>query len=356
MLFLLGCEPEPPVEEPLPIDPVSQVNEPGDYAVGYRSDEVVYTVGETGESRTLRVSLWYPSTEGTGSEVSYQGIFDAPNVWEGASAVPGPYPVLVYSHGHQGYAEASGRLMAHFASHGWIVAAPDHTNNTTWDGSNRDTEIYYQRPLDISATLDHLAGLPQSDPLSGGETDQAIAIGHSFGGYTTYALAGAAYAMDILEPACEDGTGPGSFCSTMDETKADYFRAGFYDDRLLGIIAMASGDYDLFQASGLDALKIPVLHLTGELDPSASLTNELYWDALAGQGHRRVHILGGGHQTFTDFSGVLEQFDGLIEAEEGDKIVRTYALAFAQTRLGQEDRTAILDGSEPVSDAAQISE
>lgn len=356
MLFLLSCQPDGIVEEPPTPNLLEYLTEPGDFAVGYRSDEVIYTVGDTGESRTLRVALWYPSTGPGGTEVSYQGLFAAPDVWENATAASGPYPVMVYSHGHQGYAEASGRLMAHFASHGWLVAAPDHTNNTTWDGSNRDTEIYYQRPLDISATLDHLTDLPSSDPLAGGETNQAIAIGHSFGGYTTYALAGAEYAMDILGPACDDGTGPGAFCSTMNETKKTYFRTGFYDDRLLGIVAMASGDYDLFQADGLDALKIPVMHMTGELDPAASSTNELYWNDLSGKGHHRVHILGGGHQTFTDFSGILEQLEGLIDAEEGDKIVRVYALAFAQEFLGLGDRQEILGGIKPVSDSAQISE
>ena len=34
--------------------------------------------------------------------------------------------------------------MSFMASHGYVVAAPDHTGNTTFDGSSRDTSIYYQ--------------------------------------------------------------------------------------------------------------------------------------------------------------------------------------------------------------------
>ena len=356
LVLVLGCK-TPDTNDTHPaIDLVNQLDQPGKYAVGYRSDTMAYTVDGDNEQRSLRVALWYPSNDSSGTDIKYQDIFAAPNVWKDADTVAGPHPVMIYSHGHQGYAEASGRLMAHFASHGWMVAAPDHTDNTTWDGPQRSTEIYYQRPLDISATLDYLGNLPASDPLSGNKTDEVIALGHSFGGYTTFALAGAEYPMDVLAQECADGTGPGDFCSTMTESKQEYFTNGFYDERLLGIVPMAPGDYDLFQEGGLEQLELPAMHMTGELDPAASASNDLYWTDLAGHGHRRIHILGGGHQTFTDFSGILEQFDGLIGAEEVDQILRVYTLAFAQYLLGQTDRLAVLDGTHPVSESAVISE
>ena len=38
------------------------------------------------------------------------------------------YPVLVFSHGSL-YGGSSAFLARHFASHGWVVAAPDHTGH-----------------------------------------------------------------------------------------------------------------------------------------------------------------------------------------------------------------------------------
>ena len=233
LTFLTACTSTEPMDDEAD-DLISLLDTRGPHAVGFRSDTITYVVPGQAEPREVRMSIWYPATSTDGEEVAYQDIFSAPDVWEDASPVSGPYPTLVYSHGHQGYAEASGLLMAHFASHGWLVAAPDHTNNTTWDGSNRDTEIYYQRPLDISAVLDHLEALPQSDPLAGANTEETIAIGHSFGGYTTFALGGATYAMDDLRDECASGTGPSSFCSTMTPEKEALFEAGFYDARIIG--------------------------------------------------------------------------------------------------------------------------
>ena len=116
---------------------------------------------------------------------------------------------------------------------------------------------------------------------------------------------------------------------------------------------MAPGDYDLFADAGYAKLQTPVMHMTGELD---SAPNESIWSALAGLGHYRTHILGGGHQTFTDFSGILEQKEGLIDAESGHRIVRIFALAYAEFLMGEADRLTVLDGSLVVSDQVVLSQ
>jgi predicted dienelactone hydrolase len=350
-----ACQVDAPVPPPAKVDLAVQLNQAGPYAVGFRSDTISYQVPFVEENREVRVSIWYPADSGSGDETKYQGVFNAPDVWENADALPGPYPVLLYSHGHQGYAEASGMLMAHFASHGWLVAAPDHTNNTTWDGPDRTTEIFYERPLDISRIIDHLEELSTGDPLSQANTEEVILMGHSFGGYTTFALGGASYAMDDLAPACAQGDGPSAFCATMTPEKEALFRDGFRDDRVIGIIPMAPGDYDLFGSEGYLSLDAAAMHLTGELDPATGTSSDNIWAALPSPPHRRVHILGGGHQTFTDLSGILEQFDGLISAEDGNRILRIYTLAFAEYLLGADDRQPILDGVETISDAVVLS-
>ena len=339
-----------------PVDLVTSLAEPGPYAVGFRATEVTYDSSEG--ARTLRFTVWYPSDATDGTHPRYNGLVESTVAWQDAElAAGGPFPAHVYSHGHQGYAEASGFWMEHLASHGFVVAAPDHTGNTTFDGSERLTEIYFLRAEDLGATIDTLAA-PTGDLafLSGAvDLEGLTASGHSFGGYTLHALAGATFDPDLIAQ-CLDGTDTSSYCSTMDDAAAARLAAGLTDPRITAFVSMAPGDFRLFGASGLAAVDRPILHMTGDLDPQTGSVAEDIWGALAGGPHRRVDIAGGGHQTFTDFSGVLETFDGLIEAERGFRIVDAYGLGWIHHQRGSLDATALFDGSLEVDAAVTLAD
>ena len=196
-------------------DPLTSLIAPGAHGVGYRVLEVRYDEPVTQNQRSLRLAVWYPSSDPDGADTKYQGLFDAPGVWTEAAVADGVFPLMLFSHGHQGYSEVSGFLMTHFASRGWVVAAPEHTGNTSFDSPTRQTEIYFQRPLDVSATLDYLTlDMPESDPLAGRLSGPVVGVGHSFGGYTLFAAGGAEYDLNTLVPGCADGTGPVEFCAT----------------------------------------------------------------------------------------------------------------------------------------------
>jgi hypothetical protein len=92
--------------------------------------------------------------------------------------------------------------------------------------------------------------------------------------------------------------------------------------------------------------------MTGGLDPS--LDGDPIWDALEGPDHRRVHLPLGGHNVFTEFSGALDP-PGAMDPEEGFRIVRAYALAFAELHArGDDAGRPILDGELPISDQAEL--
>lgn len=345
LLLLLACA-EEPVET---VDLVTELTSPGPYAVGYRVSEVRYE--DPDGERVLRLALWYPSSDKSGHDAEYLDALEAPGVWEDAQPASGSFPLVVFSHGHRGYAENSGFLMQHLASHGWVVAAPDHTGNTTFDDEYRHTNIYYQRPLDISAVIDHMLALSADDPLHGLPRQPIVAMGHSFGGYTLHALAGATYDLEQLLPACADGTGNPNFCGELDEAAQARFAAGFFEDRISAFIPMAAGDYGLF-GPGLATAQGPILMMNGTLDPNTELP--LIWEGLQGEDREHLTILGGGHQTFTDFSGILEHMDGLIDPEEGFRIIDAWALAWARVYTGDESPRPLLDGEVSVSDSAEI--
>src|SRR4030095_13688343 len=82
----------------------------------------------------------------------------------------------------------------HLASHGYVVASPDHHGNTFLDiaAGVIDPLSFVNRPKDMTFLLDQLLarnGTP-GDFLAGAIDARRVGMsGHSFGGFTTFALA-----------------------------------------------------------------------------------------------------------------------------------------------------------------------
>ena len=173
----------------------------GPFPVGVR------TVVLSRQDRPLPVELWYPATdEYAGRDVAesardtYQLIPGFPPVWQeavrDATPRPGRHALVAFSHGYGGHRRQSTFLCTHLASHGYVVAAVDHTGNTMLEvvqgvlilGAggrlpHPDTvlrEFVDLRPADVSFTIDHLLGM---DGLA--DPDRIGMAGHSFGGWTT---------------------------------------------------------------------------------------------------------------------------------------------------------------------------
>lgn len=357
--LLLACAGSGDTDTDTPEDLLRTLPSWGEYGAGYAATEVSYDNPGLDEgapdTRTLHLAVFYPSSEDTlGEEVTFQDVFPGEDIgldaaW--ADTPEGGFPVALFSHGHQGYAENSSFLMAHLASHGWVVLAPNHEDNTFFDGSERATDIYLQRPRDLTAVLDAAfggeLGLPALDE------DTLVAMGHSFGGYSLFASAGGVYDTTVIE-ACLDGSDTSAFCSTMTEEHAAVLEAGYHEDRIRAWLPMASGDYRLFGADGLGAVDEPVMLMSGELDGQAGNSDDYQAALPDSPDNRHARLLGGGHQTFTDFSGILESGDDLITAEEADPIIDALVLAFLR-RHGLEDSSVqpVLDGELVISDQVE---
>ena len=217
--------------------------------------------------------MWYPTEDTTGEHPTYEVLFDDPKIIVDAQlappAHPDGYPVHVYSHGNQGFGGSSAFLMHHFASHGWIVIAPDHTGNTLSDNVDpRPPQIYLNRATDVTASLDWLESLPTDDPLhNSAMTERVVLSGHSFGAHTCWASAGAAFNKEQVTADCAASKGPfsGGPCT---ETELGAFASGVGDSRIAGIIPMAGSiDRNLFGPSGHESVSIPILAMSGTDDP-----------------------------------------------------------------------------------------
>ena len=181
----------------------------GPFPVGVR------TVTPVRGERPLPVEIWYPAGDAArGRDVdaatrdAYELIPGFPPVWleavRDAPARGGRGPLVVFSHGFGGHRRQTTFLCTHLASHGYVVAAVDHTGNAILDmvqmvmqiqmgGAPPDArallaEFVEARPADVGFVLDGLL-----DGSIGGVADLVdpgrIGIsGHSFGGWTTLAV------------------------------------------------------------------------------------------------------------------------------------------------------------------------
>jgi predicted dienelactone hydrolase len=319
----------------------------GPYQGGHRTFEVTYLSVSTGAERTIDAHVWYPTEATEGETVYYAEIFVDENVFGDAPLAPPAvgeqYPLHIHSHGHLGYAGSSPYLMRHFATHGWLVVAPSHKGNTFIDNiSPRPAWMYTVRAEDISATLDALAALPESDELAGKvDVTSALLSGHSYGAYTSLGLSGASFNMEHIPNVCaEDESGE---CS---DSVMGFFEAGVRDERVVASIPMAPGSYDMY-GEGIEEIAIPTMHMTGSDDRPQS--NADVWAALPAPAYR-VHVEGGCHQLFA--LGGCE----LIEDDPGLIIVNAYALAFGRHYLLDDQGVLqLLDGTELLDAAVTLS-
>jgi hypothetical protein len=136
---------------------------PGPFPVGVMTvdllDESREGTAVSGD-RFLRTEIWYPAMPSARGAETWSYDFkeegDDPNIdlgdeldgLEAAGIAPlqsgavrdapidnrfGPYPVVLFSHGAYSTRFHYSYLTVHLASHGFIVAAPDHSGNTLWD-------------------------------------------------------------------------------------------------------------------------------------------------------------------------------------------------------------------------------
>jgi len=334
----------------------------GPHRIGYRQSEVTYVPVGAAEPRTLRLALWYPTDDETGSATSYLfGRIRRPEVFTGASlSVGGLLPLLVFSHGSGGIAEQSVFLTELFASHGFVVAAPDHTGNTFSDGGGVPAEMFDLRPQDVSAVLDHLYDGGDA-ALAGRIGEDVVLAGHSFGGYTTLAVTGTAFEIEAIEATCDGGGG--IFCSiwNTDPDVRARFAAGFFDPRIdLGIPMTPLGG-SVFDFS---AVSVPTLLVTAGRDetlPDPENGDDV-WAGLDGPDDLRLSFPNAGHFSFAN---ICKELPGVVmgdgcwpdntDPDEVHRVIRAIAWAFVAHHLfGDFTHDALLSGAASVSEAAVV--
>jgi dienelactone hydrolase len=209
----------------------------GPFPVGVRT---VQAIDAARDGRPLIFEIWYPAVERyAGQEFAevardiYSVLPSLPPVWQAAVRDAAPHPGSYSSWGHR---RQSTFLGTHLASHGYMVAAVDHTGNTTMDmaqvahlaASGGDTperraeriqSWIAARVPDIQFMLDQLLSGSAGEVASLIDPKRIGMAGHSIGGWAALAvtaLDGRIRAALPLAPAGSSNPRPGTIPVSLD--------------------------------------------------------------------------------------------------------------------------------------------
>jgi dienelactone hydrolase len=188
-----GSDPEP--------EPDLSVETAGVHAVGTTR----FDVTDDARGRTLTVQAWYPTADAAADvpvatlepealratlEGAYAGVPEScatrnAHVAVDGAAEAGPFPLVLFSHCHDCLRWSGMTIAERLASHGFVVVAADHTDNTIYDYLD-DTDVPLSagflpvRAGDVQFVLDEVlaSGTLPIDP------ERIGVFGHSFGSVT----------------------------------------------------------------------------------------------------------------------------------------------------------------------------
>ncbi len=116
-----------------------------------------------------------------------------------AAARPGTCPLIIFSHHSGGYRRAATFLCTHLGSHGYIVAALDHSEVIAPELARRNAEteerknarwqaVIASRVPDARFLLDHLLNTAAWESEAKLDSARIGIVGHSFGAWTALAI------------------------------------------------------------------------------------------------------------------------------------------------------------------------
>jgi len=277
----------------------------GRYAVGLST---VRMVDPARSNRTLTVDIWYPADKRAEAPTASLDLvltrLELPGVQADPQAARGSFPLVVFSHGNGGVRFQSWFLMQALASHGFVVAAPDHAGNTALDAiagtADPISVAATNRPRDVSFVIDQMLARDRdpADPLHRRIDERDIAVvGHSFGGFTALATAG-------------------GFVDYQPDPRVD------------AIVPIAPATFGLTDAQ-LASIDVPTLLMGGTSDTVVPIEPGIVraWDLVSGRPEYRVDMVAAGHNSFTNVcdirdayvaAGVGQPILGFVEAQAED--------------------------------------
>ncbi len=263
-----------------------------------------------------------------------------------------PISLIVISHGVAEDRTTFAYLAKHLVSYGFAVAVVEHIGGDAdrfrkyFSGlaaAPAATELL-QRPRDISFLLDELQRLAVNDPsLRQLNLKQVGAIGHSLGGYTALALAGATIDFEQVKQDCTPNRSLN--LSVLLQCRANELQFkphAIQDPRITAIFAINPLNSTIFGQRGMSQVRVPVLIMGGSDDIiTPAVSEQIYPFTWLQISDKYLAILEKGTHfstlTFSKQDSVFPVSESLIGPDP--RIAQAYAkalgVAFFQTHLAQ---------------------
>jgi predicted dienelactone hydrolase len=177
----------------------------GRFPVGVRTVEAL----DMSRARLFPCEIWYPAAaQHAGQDIApgTRDIFTVPpgetpksqTAVRDAAAEPGTYPLIIFSHPSGGNRRTATFLCTHLSSHGYLVAALDHSEVVAAELARKVAESEEQKTArweawianrvpDIRFLINHLLNGTAWDSEAKIDDTQIGIVGHSFGGWTALA-------------------------------------------------------------------------------------------------------------------------------------------------------------------------
>ena len=271
-------------------------------------------------------------------------------------------PLVVLSHGFGADRYFLNYIAEHLSSYGLTVISLEHpgSNLQALEGLPVDPSIietpsrllpaseFLDRPRDVSFVLNRLEDLGDRAYFQGlFNTEDVTIIGHSLGGYTGLALAGAKLDLRSLETFCDTiqplAISPADWlqCAAVD---LDEQQADLSDDRITQVMAMNPLVGQLFGEAGLSEVEVPTLLLTAtkdgvtptlgqQLEPFTQLSGPKYLLAVIGGTHLSAGDPGNVNPALTQLPFMAEL--DVQQTSELRRALRGLSLSFVEQRSAE---------------------
>jgi dienelactone hydrolase len=196
----------------------------GRFPVGVRTIQAFDKVRD----RLFPCEIWYPAAaQHAGEDIApeTQDFFTVPpdDTLRGQMAVrdaaahSATYPLIIYSHPSGGNRRSATFLCTHLTSHGYVVAALDHSEVVAEELARKDDETDEQKSArqkawianrvpDVSFLLDHLLSGAAWDSEANLADGRIGIVGHSFGGWTALAATDVEWRIDAVVALAPGGS------------------------------------------------------------------------------------------------------------------------------------------------------
>jgi len=343
----------------------------GDHVVGTQ-DLIIDDV-----EMPLEITVWYPALnpDNVTESIDYPYVvkmgmpdMDATVAGQAIANAPynledGSYPLVIVSPGFLLGRTNYAWLAEHLTSHGFVVIAPEHHEQLDETLSDFSKSAIL-RPQDITEVLDYVDTQVVDDGLFAGliNTNQVAVIGHSLGGYTSLAIAGAQLDLAFMANLCADAeqaADPNAwlcglilpYVSDMAELAGldsvpEELWDSMNDDRIDVIIPMA-GDAYMYGELGLASITIPVMAIGGTSDTGTPYAwgTQLTFDHVSSSNKILVGLENAEHMVFGSTCEALPFFteigfyemcsDPVWDMNRAHDLVNHFATAFLLAELKQ---------------------